>query len=72
MENETLKVEMVLVVTQEDIDDIICGALDGGINYWCYKAEVVENNYLGEYASEQISRGGSLNLYDSEKIRYIC
>lgn len=50
-------------VTQEDIDDIMCSALEGGINYWCRKAEVV-GDYLGEYASEQISRGGKLKLYD--------
>ena len=54
-------------LTQEDIDDIVCTALEGGINYWCRKAEVVEDNYYGEYASEQISRGGSLRLYDREE-----
>ena len=39
--------------------------LDGGITYWCCRAEVV-GDYLGEYASEQISRGGTLRLHDSE------
>lgn len=53
-------------VTQEDIDDIMCSALEGGINYWCCKAEVV-GDYLGEYGSEQISRGGVLKLYDAEE-----
>ena len=53
-------------VTQEDIDDIMCSALEGGITYWCRKAEVV-GDYLGEYASEQISRGGTLLLYDAEE-----
>lgn len=53
-------------VTQEDIDDIMCSALEGGINYWCNKAEVV-GEYLGEYASEQISRGGILLLHDAEE-----
>ena len=52
-------------ITAEDIDDIMCSALEGGINYWCGKAEVV-GEYLGEYASEQISRGGSLMLHDIE------
>ena len=52
-------------VTQEDIDDIVCSALEGGITYWCRKAEVV-GDYLGEYASEQISRGGVLLLHDAE------
>lgn len=62
-----IKVEFEVIVKNEDIDDIMCGALEGGINYWCYKAEVVEDDYFGEYASEQISRGGSLNLYDNEE-----
>ena len=53
-------------VTAQDIDDIMCSALEGGITYWCCKAEVV-GNYLGEFASEQISRGGTLKLYDAEE-----
>lgn len=53
------------IVSDEDIDDIMSAALDGGITYWCCKAEVV-GEYFGEYASEQISRGGTLKLYDIE------
>lgn len=49
------------IVTQESIDDILASAFEGGINYWCGEAEVVDE-YLGEYASEQISRGGKVNL----------
>ena len=52
-------------ITTEDIDDIMCAALEGGINYWCGNAKVV-GEYLGEYASEQIARGGSLILTDFE------
>ena len=52
-------------VCDKDIDDIMCGALEGGITYWCSRAEVV-GEYLGEYASEQISKGGELRLYDCE------
>lgn len=63
---EIVKAELEIALSTEDIDDIMCGALEGGINYWCCRAEVVEDKYLGEYANEQISRGGSLNLYDSE------
>lgn len=55
-----------VVLSEEDIDDIMCGAIEDGISYWAYKAEVVENEYLGEFASEQISRGGSLRIYDRE------
>lgn len=60
------KVNRSVIITQEDIDDIVCTALEGGITYWCCKAEVVEDEYYGEYASDQISRGGSLRLYDNE------
>lgn len=60
-----LTAECRFTITQEDIDDIMVGALEGGINYWCKGAEVV-GEYLGEFASDQISRGGSLKLYDAE------
>lgn len=66
MDTVVLKLELEMVATQEDIDDIMAGALEGGINYWCGEAEVV-GNYLGEYASEQISRGGQLILHDIEE-----
>ena len=61
----TVKVEINVKLTQQDIDDIMVAALEGGITYWCFKAEVV-GDYLGKYASEQISRGGMLKLYDIE------
>ena len=60
-----VKVEIEVTLSQQDIDDIMVGALEGGITYWCQEAEVV-GNYLGEYASDQISRGGSLMLHDAE------
>ena len=63
--DHVIKVDYVVKVTEQDIDDIVATALEGGINYWCCKAEVV-GDYLGEYASEQISRGGELKLYDAE------
>lgn len=66
MKEFKINIEQAITVTQEDIDDIMATALEGGITYWCRAAEVV-GNYLGEYASEQISRGGVLNLYDAEE-----
>lgn len=38
---EVVKVALEIVLTQEDIDDIMCGALEGGINYWCDEAKVM-------------------------------
>ena len=61
-----IEVQIHVHVTGQDIDDIMSSALDSGITYWCREAEVVGGEYLGEYASEQISRGGSLMLYDAE------
>lgn len=61
-----LNVSIEVEVTQEDIDDIMCAALEGGICYWCGGTEVV-GKYLGEYGHEQISRGGILRLHDSEE-----
>ena len=52
-------------LNMQDINDIMACALEGGINYWCSEAKVI-GEYLGEYASEQISRGGILELYDTE------
>lgn len=55
-----------VIYRNQNIDDIMCAALEGGINYWCENVEV-EGEYLGEFASEQISRGGTLIFHDSEK-----
>ena len=62
---DRIKIEIEVVVTGENIDDILATALEGGINYWCDRAEVV-GDYLGDFASEQISRGGQLKLFDFE------
>lgn len=69
-EKEADRVQAVLqiVITGEDIDDIMASALEGGITYWCDRAKV-DGNSLGKYASEQISRGGTLILHDMEEER---
>ena len=61
----TIHPQIKINLTRQDIDDIMTTALEGGICYWCREAEVV-GEYLGEYASEQISRGGTLVLHDAE------
>lgn len=65
MKEFEVKPEVTIKVTQQDVDDIMATALDCGISYWCYRAEVI-GEYKGEYASDQISRGGLLRLYDRE------
>lgn len=51
-------------VTGEDVDDIMESAMTG-CAYWCKKVEPVDG-YLGEYASEQISRYGMLKFYPAD------
>lgn len=63
---EIIEYKKSVAVTDDDIDDIMVCALEGGINYWCKRVDVV-GEYLGEYASEQISRGGSLVLIPFEE-----
>lgn len=61
----TVQPQIEVILTQQDIDDIMSTALEGGITAWCNQIEVV-GEQLGRCASEQISKGGSLILYDLE------
>ncbi len=59
------KVNTTLEITQEQVDDIVATALEGGITYWCDSAyaEPVINN---KYASEMLSLGSTIKLHNSE------
>ena len=52
-------------VSHGDIDDIMSTALEGGITHWASAARV-GGDYLGNCASEQISRGGTLYIEEIE------
>ena len=69
MERKTFKVDgaVSVVLTEQDIDDIMVAALEGGITYWCCQAEVVEEKRCADWGHEQIARGGALVLWDSEE-----
>lgn len=58
-----LEVTLKFEIKQRDVDCIMVTALEGGINYWCDGCKV-KGEYLGEYASDQISRGGTLLLHE--------
>ena len=62
----SVKVKTAIELTIEDIDDIMVGALEGGITYWADRADVVEEKRCGEWGHEQIARGGSLMIHDFE------
>lgn len=61
-----VRAQLAVTLTEEDIDDIMVAALEGGINYWCCEAEVVEEKRCGDWGHEQIARGGVLILHDAE------
>lgn len=56
-----------VIINQEDIDDIMCTALDGGITYWCYGAQsIMSAEWMREnkikFLSDVTGRGGDIVL----------
>lgn len=59
-----------VIVTDQDIDDILCTAVEGGINYWCeyynghppFDEDGNQISMVLDYNYEYLSRGGSLTL----------
>ena len=61
------KVKKIIIVSDEDINNVLVGAFEGGSNYWLEKVIVKDNDYKGgEYASDVIGRGGELILRTTE------
>ena len=56
-----------ILLTVEDIDDIMACALEGGINYWADSADVIESLRVAPWGHEQIARGGVLLIHDQEE-----
>ena len=70
MKNKAYVVNIPYELSQEDINDIMCTAFEGGINSWCQGAEVVERlpdgrpDYKGcSYLHEVLTRGGTIKIY---------
>ncbi len=56
-----------VIINQEDIDDIMVTALEGGITYWCYGAQsIMPDEWMREnkieYLSDVTGRGGDIVL----------
>lgn len=69
-EETSVKIEISVTVTDEVIDIIMFNALDGGVDGWCKKVEVV-GDCLAEYADYQISRGGQLKFSNEDGEEFI-
>lgn len=65
---EEITIQIPFKIDGEFVDSVMCSAFEGGINYWCESAKAKDNDYKGaEYASEVISRGGTVVLKDAEE-----
>lgn len=61
----TIHPQIEVNLREQDIEDIMVTALEGGITYWCYQVQML-GEQLGKYASQHLARGGKLKLYDGE------
>ena len=61
--SEVLDIAFRVVVTGEDIDDIMATALEGGITNWADEASVNEEKRVADWGHEQIARGGELQIH---------
>ena len=63
------KIKAEITITDEQIDNWLCGAFEGGSTYWCRGIKVKNNDYKGtKYASECVSRGGTIIVDDENCI----
>ncbi len=67
MKDIKFNLEVECILTKQDIDDLMCTALEGGINHWCGLVEVIDkpDDYKG-WASEALSEGFDLLLTDAD------
>jgi hypothetical protein len=66
-------IQMIITdsITSENVSDLISTAFEGGINYWCGKAKLVEGSVKEEQKkdkliSDLVVLGGRLILHDAE------
>jgi len=67
MKKHSIDVVAKIELSDQDIDDLMVTALEGGINYWVRDIEnIVPDGVEFEYRSELIAKGGSLKITDDE------
>jgi len=75
--SRTIKVELLLKITDEDLCDIVCTAIEGGIGYWArldntreewleFEKEEFKDLTVDEIATRILLNGKSLYLIDRE------
>ena len=57
-------------VTEQDIEDIMVTAIEGGINYWCEGIKFKETRPAGEpastWAAKQLIKGNTVKIRDED------
>jgi len=53
-------------ITEENLNDLMVAALEGGINYWAEKCEITENPKGRDYASEVVASGGVISIIEDD------
>ena len=43
-----------VIVTEEDVDDIMCSALEGGVVYWCNAAKVPADKMVASWGMSRL------------------
>ena len=68
MDEQFIEVKLDILLTNQDIDDIMCAALEGGINDWCGKAKVVgKYNCIGNTEKAKNMRRPTANTNQRSK-----
>lgn len=68
MKKHSIEITAKIELSDEDVNDLMVCALEGGINYWCglATAKLVPDGVEYDYLSELISKGGVIELTDAE------
>lgn len=65
-----IKITTSTKLNDQDLDDLMCAALEGGINYWCggvtYKTNEDKVKFEQGFISDSLSKGATLVLADVE------
>lgn len=57
-----------VIVSEEDIGDILCTAFYGGISYWCSKVQCEDKVHRNEEdMAEYLMKGGTVIFYEDEE-----
>ncbi len=58
-----------VTISQQQVDDLLCTAFEGGITYWCSSAVPQGGQWAdATYVSDTLTQGATILLTDSESV----